>query len=79
MSGAEGSAAAAAGTRGGDLLASLLGSRVRVTLSDGRVVDGSFDCVDSSLNVIVRDRDLGWVMVPGPHVAKVERLVRTPS
>jgi small nuclear ribonucleoprotein (snRNP)-like protein len=77
MSGAEGGAAAT-GARG-ELLASLLGSRVRVTLSDGRVMDGSFDCVDSSLNVIVRDRELGWVMVPGPHVAKVERIARTPT
>jgi small nuclear ribonucleoprotein (snRNP)-like protein len=74
MSGAEGGAVVAGGC-GGELLASLLGSRVRVTLSDGRVMDGSFECVDSSLNVIVRDRDLGWVMVPGPHVAKVERFV----
>jgi hypothetical protein len=47
-----------------------------VTLSDRRVTDGRGECVDSSLNVIVRDRELGWVMVPGPHEAKVERLVR---
>ncbi len=57
------------------LLESLLGTRVRVTLSDGRVMDGSFECVDNSLNMIVRDKDLGCVMVPGQHVAKVERVV----
>jgi len=58
---------------GRELLESLLGRRVRVTLSDGRVIDGTFECVDSGVNVIVQDRALGLVMVPGEHVAKFER------
>jgi len=52
----------------------LLGRRIRVTMSDGRIMEGAFECVDVSLNIVVRDLRLGLVMVPGEHVAKCEVL-----
>jgi hypothetical protein len=48
-----------------------------VTLSDWGETDGSGECLDPSLNVFVRDLELGWVMVPGTHKAEVD--CRPPS
>ncbi|GBG32104.1 N-alpha-acetyltransferase 38, NatC auxiliary subunit [Hondaea fermentalgiana] len=53
-------------------LREMLGSEVRVTLSDGRIVNGAFECIDQGMNAIVRDKKIGLVMVPGIHVAKFE-------
>eukprot|EP00512_Aurantiochytrium_limacinum_P000484 CAMPEP_0171489374 /NCGR_PEP_ID=MMETSP0958-20121227/2722_1 /TAXON_ID=87120 /ORGANISM="Aurantiochytrium limacinum, Strain ATCCMYA-1381" /LENGTH=75 /DNA_ID=CAMNT_0012022581 /DNA_START=158 /DNA_END=385 /DNA_ORIENTATION=- len=50
----------------------MLGGQVRVTMSDGRVMEGIFECIDQGMNAIVRDNRLGLVMVPGQHVAKFE-------
>lgn len=55
-----------------EAITSMLGERMRVTLSDGRVMDGRFECIDREMNIIVRDGELGLVMIPGQHVAKCE-------
>eukprot|EP00516_Mucochytrium_quahogii_P009203 CAMPEP_0203767396 /NCGR_PEP_ID=MMETSP0099_2-20121227/975_1 /ASSEMBLY_ACC=CAM_ASM_000209 /TAXON_ID=96639 /ORGANISM=" , Strain NY0313808BC1" /LENGTH=73 /DNA_ID=CAMNT_0050663903 /DNA_START=758 /DNA_END=979 /DNA_ORIENTATION=- len=56
-----------------DYVRELLGERVRVTLSDGRVMDGTFECTDYMMNMIVRDQELGLVMIPGKYFEKCER------
>lgn len=55
-----------------------MGERLRITLSDKRVVEGTLECYDGEMNLILTDCDqeganrLGTVMVPGKHVVKVE-------
>lgn len=59
------------------------GATVNVTLSDDRLIRGKLECLDSGRNLILgesfqimKDDDskasLGYVMIPGQHVRKVE-------
>lgn len=57
------------------LIDSLLGTSARVTLSDGRIFEGTFECVDNSFNAIIRTIKMGLVMAPGKHITKFERMV----
>ena len=66
----------------------LLGGILRVTLSDGRVFEGLFSCLDKSFNIVLNNaceltetgikkapfnpRVGGVVIVPGKHVVKCE-------
>lgn len=60
---------------GGDLdLEGMLGRRLRVTVTDGRVMEGTMDAVDSHVNIVMQTEALGLIMVPGPHVVKCELL-----
>lgn len=38
-----------------DLLRGYLNRRLRIVLSDGRVVDGNFLCTDSECNIVIGD------------------------
>ena len=63
---------------------SYLGKRLRVVLSDNRVIVGQFDCIDKEKNIILvnateaknleakESRPVGQVMVPGNHIASVD-------
>ena len=63
----------------------LMGRQLRVSLSDGRIIFGSFDCIDKHRNIILdraseiqsldeidTKRSIGYVLIPGDHVLKVE-------
>jgi len=64
------------------LRVTFIGKQVRITVSDGRVVKGSLECLDKNKNVILGDTVqiepdnteslLGFVMLPGAHIVKVE-------
>lgn len=61
-----------------------IGKQVQVTLDDARVVYGKVECLDSDRNLILgntvqrpkaADQEpvlLGYVMLPGSHIVKVE-------
>lgn len=62
-----------------------IGKKLQVTLDDNRVVKGFMECVDSDRNMILGETTqiqnqageknevyLGYVMLPGDHVRKVE-------
>ena len=61
-----------------------LGKRLRIVLSDKRVIIGQFDCIDKEKNIILLhsteaknlestdSRPVGQVMVPGNHIVSVE-------
>lgn len=61
-----------------------IGKTVQVTLDDKRVVYGKVECFDSDQNMILGDTVqraknesdeatfLGYVMLPGAHIVKVE-------
>ena len=64
---------------------SWMGRRLRVHMTDGRVVTGLFDCIDKHGNVILdralewksatapeTERPIGYVLVPGKHITKAE-------
>jgi small nuclear ribonucleoprotein (snRNP)-like protein len=66
----------------------MMGRTLRCHLSDGRVISGSFDCVDKHRNIIldraseIKDiddpkstRSIGYVLIPGQHLVKCELLV----
>jgi small nuclear ribonucleoprotein (snRNP)-like protein len=64
-----------------EYLESLMGKHVRITLSDGRIVTGSLECIDHACNLIVYNVEIflsgslvkiSSVMVPGQHLAKLE-------
>ena len=47
----------------------LMGKRIRVTLSDQRTVFGLLHCIDSNLNIIVKD---GEILLPtGTHMPRM--------
>jgi small nuclear ribonucleoprotein (snRNP)-like protein len=57
-----------------------LGKRLRMTITDGRVFEGIFECVDRDSNVVLADaietrgsdsRNLGLIMVPGSHTTSI--------
>jgi small nuclear ribonucleoprotein (snRNP)-like protein len=63
----------------------MMGRSVRCHLSDGRIILGSFDCVDKHRNVILdcaselksldepdTKRYIGYVLIPGQHLLKFE-------
>ena len=63
----------------------MMGKQLRAHLTDGRVVEGYFDCVDKHRNVILdravewksadgpgKKRFIGYVLVPGVHLVKAE-------
>ena len=67
----------------------LIGAVVIVTISDGRRIEGQFDCVDKEKNIVlsrarqlgregVPDTPLGNALVPGHHMVKTE-LVSMPE
>ena len=48
---------------------------LRVTITDGRIIQGTLKCVDNTLNLILVDavntldhQNLGPVIIPGQHV-----------
>mgnify|MGYP002793782912 CR=1 FL=1 len=63
---------------------SYLGKRLRVVLSDKRVIVGQFDYIDKEKNIILLhsteaknletkdSKPVGQVMVPGNHIVSVE-------
>ncbi|CAG8439185.1 7427_t:CDS:2 [Ambispora leptoticha] len=62
-------------------LRSYLNLKARITVSDGRVFNGTFVCIDKYKNIIlanteefrgVEKRYVGLVMVPGKHLIKAE-------
>ena len=36
-----------------DFVKSILGRQIRVLISDGRIIEGEFSCIDKDLNIIV--------------------------
>lgn len=70
-----------------DAARELLGKTLRVTLTDGRVYEGLFTCLDKSFNVVLNGaceltplgrkpplnpRVGGVVIVPGAHIVRCE-------
>jgi small nuclear ribonucleoprotein (snRNP)-like protein len=63
----------------------MMGRNLRCHLSDGRIITGSFDCVDKHRNIILdraseiksldepdTKRSIGYVLIPGEHLIKCE-------
>nr|CAG8661095.1 2560_t:CDS:2 [Entrophospora candida] len=62
-------------------LRSYLNLRARITISDGRIFNGTFMCIDKYKNIILsqteefrneQKRFVGLVMIPGKHLVKAE-------
>ncbi|CAO1404871.1 unnamed protein product, partial [Diamesa serratosioi] len=69
-------------TKGRTMLRSWLNKNLRIIMTDGRILIGSFLCTDSKANVILGmcseftkdsmdERILGLVMVPGRHIVNI--------
>ncbi|PVU90510.1 hypothetical protein BB561_004848 [Smittium simulii] len=59
------------------LLAEQLNKKARVHISDGRVFEGFFCCVDNAVNLVLYDavefkqgnaRRIGLISIPGKHI-----------
>ena len=64
-----------------ELKALFCGKLVQVTLSDSRVLRGKLECFDNGQNVILGDStqindgantSLGFVMLPGSHIKRID-------
>lgn len=79
--------AAVAGSDALDAVKALLGGTLRVTLTDGRIFEGVFSCLDKSFNVVLNEacelsptgarkhfnaRAGGVIIVPGARIVKCE-------
>lgn len=62
-----------------------MGRQLRCHISDGRIITGSFDCIDKHRNIILdrateiksidkpnTTRSIGYVLIPGEHLIKCE-------
>eukprot|EP00466_Bigelowiella_natans_P002674 jgi/Bigna1/70148/fgenesh1_pg.11_\ len=67
-----------------DRLRAYIGNPIKVTVSDGRVMIGRFQCCDDHVNVIMTEthqvfadgkekpRHLGQILIPGQHISKIQ-------
>lgn len=57
------------------LLKSYLSKRLRVEISDGRIIEGSFMCTDRDRNIVLSNCEeyYGWEEVCKYHVIRVGR------